>query len=32
MIHHARRGDNARGGLNHEVALDIAIHLKRPKD
>lgn len=32
MIHHAGRGDNARGTSKREDVLDTVIHLKRPED
>jgi len=31
MIHHAGRGDNARGTSKREDVLDTVIHLKRPE-
>jgi putative DNA primase/helicase len=32
LIHHAGRGDNARGTSKREDVLDTVIHLKRPED
>ena len=32
MIHHAGRGENARGTSKREDVLDTVIHLKRPED